>query len=313
MSISRRRFLRTAQALCAAPLLAAPAAWAASDARGNARRASARDLRVDDVAGLALVCGAGCNVVALGGPEGALLVDGGLAVNAPLLLRTVANHLKTPRIHTLVNTHWHPEQTGSNELAGKSGAVLVAHEVTRLALGQPNRSAVFEGHYGPLPETARPRQTTYNTGSLEFAGETVSYRYLPAAHTNGDLAVHFPRRNVLVAGGPVSASAWPVIDYLNGGFIHGFMRSYEILAEMVKPDTRIVAADGPVLTGADLLRHQAMYQELFRQFFVFFNKGFGPQDAIAAEPLKAHVAELGDPAKFLAAAYRSLQLASVPH
>lgn len=270
-------------------------------------------MRVEDVAGLALISGAGCNVVALGGPEGALLVDGGLALNAPLLLRTVADNLKTSRVHTLVNTHWHPEQTGSNELAGSAGAVLVAHEVTRLALGQPNRSAVFEGHYGPLPERGRPRQTTYNTGSIDFAGEAVNYRYLPAAHTNGDLAVHFPRRNVVVAGGPVSATAWPVIDYLNGGFIHGFVRSYEILAEMVKPDTRIVAADGPVLTGADLLRHQAIYQELFRQFFVFFNKGFGPQDVIAAEPLEAHVAELGDPARFLEAAYRSLQLATVPH
>ena len=56
-----------------------------------------------------------------------------------------------------------------------------------------------------------------------------------------------------------------------------------------------------------------MYWELFRQFFVFFNKGFGPQDVIAARPLQDYEAQFGDPAQFLEAAYRSVQLATIPH
>jgi cyclase len=313
MAINRRLFLRnSAQALAAASLLNGVSALA-GDKKKTIKKARARDITVKDVNGLALFGGAGCNVVGLSGPEGALLVDGGLAINSSVLLKAVFSNLKTKRVHTLIDTHWHPEHVGCNESVGTAGGTIIAHEVTRLFLGRSNHSALYEDVVEALPETARPTKTTYNTGSLEFAGEQVDYRYLPAAHTNGDLFVHFPKHNVIVAGGPVSAVRWPVMDYLNGAFMHGFVRSYEILAEVAKPDTVIVPADGPTLTGVDIVRHKDMYWALFKQFFANFNKGLGPQDVIAARPLKDHEAQFGDPAKFLEAAYRSVQMATIPH
>jgi glyoxylase-like metal-dependent hydrolase (beta-lactamase superfamily II) len=276
------------------------------------RSVSARDISVKDVSGLAVFAGSGCNVVGLAGPDGALLVDGGLAVNSAVLLKAVAENLKTRRVQTLINTHWHPEQTGSNEAVGKAGGTLISHEVSRLALGRKERSALYEGYYGPLPPKAIPTQTTYNTGTLMFAGEQVDYRYLPAAHTNGDLFIHFPKRNVIVAGGPVAADHWPVMDYLNGAFMHGFVRSYEILCDVAKGDTVIIPANGPTLTGADLVKQKDMYWALFKQFFINFNKGFGPNDIVDAHPLKDYEAQYGDPAQFLDYAYRSVQLATIP-
>ena len=313
MPISRRLFLRdAAQALSAASLLGAvPTLAVGKDPEAKSVRS--QDISVKDVSGLAVFAGGGCNVVALSGPDGALLVDGGLAANSAVLLKAMTDNLKTKRIQTLINTHWHPEQTGSNEAVGKAGGTLISHEVTRLALGRKEHSALFEGSYGPLPPKAIPTQTTYNLGSLMFADEQVDYRYLPAAHTNGDLFVHFPKHNVIAAGGPVSAERWPVMDYLNGAFMHGFVRSYEILAEVAKPDTIIVPANGPTLTGADIVKQKDMYWALFKQFFIFFNKGFGPQDVVEAHPLKDHEAEYGDPAQFLEYAYRSLQLATIPY
>ena len=56
-----------------------------------------------------------------------------------------------------------------------------------------------------------------------------------------------------------------------------------------------------------------MYWALFKTMFANFNKGFGPTDVIAARPLKDYEAQYGDPAQFLDAAYRSIQLATVPH
>jgi cyclase len=313
MPISRRLFLRSgAQALSAASLLrVVPGLAAAADKDHNS--VSAHDISVKDVSGLAVFAGSGCNVVGLAGPDGALLVDGGLAVNSAVLLKSVADSLKSRRVQTLINTHWHPEQTGSNEAVGKAGGTIISHEVSRLALARRERSALYEGYYGPLPAKAIPALTTYNTGTLMFAGEQVDYRYLPAAHTNGDLFVHFPKRNVIVAGGPVAADHWPVMDYLNGAFMHGFVRSYEILAEVAKSDTIIIPANGPTLTGADIVKQKDMYWALFKQFFIDFNKGFGPNDIIAAHPLKDYEAQYGDPAQFLDYAYRSLQLATIPH
>jgi cyclase len=262
--------------------------------------------------GLTLLQGAGCNVVTMPGPDGALLIDGGLAINSKALLKAVGEATGGTRVSTLINTHWHPEQTGCNVPVASQGGVIIAHEVTGLYEGRKAMSACYEGTYGPLPEKARATKTTRTSGSLEFAGQHVDYDYLPAAHTDGDLFVHFPEANVLVAGGPVSGSRWPVLDIHNGGWLGGLVRAYEKLAAMVKPDTRVVPAEGKLLTGADIVRYRDIYQKLFAQMFVYFNKGFGPSDAVTARPLKEYEDELKDASVFIAGAYRSLLQAYVP-
>jgi hypothetical protein len=119
------------------------------------------------------------------------------------------------------------------------------------------------------------------------------------------------------------------MDYLNGGFMHGFLRSYELMAGLVKPDTLVVPANGPVMTGADVVKMKDLYGDLFKQFFVLFNKGLGPKDVaefnagkefrgvvpiVADRPLKDSplLQQMGDPSQFLEFAYRSLQLATLP-
>lgn len=321
MTLSRRNFLQgSAQLLSTAALVSLPAVASAASTRAR--------IEVQDVNGLALLTGGGGNVVALPSAEGALLVDGGLAEHSSAVLKAVASATGSKRVATLINTHWHPEQTGSNEAVGKAGGTIISHEVTRLALARKNRSALYSGMYGALPPKALPTVTTYNTGTLEFAGEQVNYRYLPGAHTNGDLFVHFPKHNVIVAGGPVAGRSWPLIDWLNGGFYHGFLRSYEILSEVVKPDTIVIGAQGVPLTGRDIVRHKDVYWQLFKQLFILFNKGFGPEDVVefnkgkefvgvvpvvADRPLKGLIEEMGDPSLFLEYAYRSLQQATIPH
>ena len=308
-SLSRRRFLRTGLQTLGAMSLASAASSALA---ARTPRITLTELTPNGVGGLTLIQGAGCNVVAMAGKDGSLLVDGGLAQHSGALLRAVSQATGKRRVDTLINTHWHPEQTGSNERVGRAGGTIIAHEVTRLYLGRSAASATYEGSYGPLPESARPTRTTRDSGSLDFAGQPVEYGYLPAAHTNGDLYVYFPEANVLVAGGPVSAETWPLLDIRNGGWLGGLVRAHEKIADIVKPDTRIVPAHGRMLTGADIVRHRDMYQELFRQLFVYLNKGFGPLDVIAERPLQKHEEELGDASAFLNGAYRSLFLAYVP-
>ena len=340
MTLSRRHFLSgSAQLTFAAPLLAATAPLLDAPPAGIdysqiskpfvGKKVSAKDITQQDIGGLTVFAGSGCNVVGLQSPQGALLIDGGQAVNAALLLQTVHARLGTRRISTLLNTHWHPDQTGLNESAGKDGATIISHEVTKLAVGRKLRSPLFDGTIGPLSQAARPTKTTYDAGEFDFAGEQVQYRHLPGAHTGGDLYVYFPKRNVLVAGGPVTSDRWPVLDYLNGGFMHGFVRSYDMLSELVKPDTRVIPANGPVMTGADLVKMKDLYWQLFKQFFVLFNKGFGPVDVaqfnagkefkgvvpvVAERPLLGNplLQQLGDPSQFLEFAFRSTQLATLP-
>ena len=265
-----------------------------------------------DLGGLTLFQGAGCNVIAMRGDEGALMIDGGLAANADALLRAVRERTGNNRVHTLINTHWHPEQTGANEAVGRDGGVIIAHEKTRMYLSNAVTSVTFEGRFGPLPKVARPNKTTQSGGSLKFAGRQVDYGYLPAAHTDGDLYVHFPELNVLAAGGPVSGEKWPLLDYRNGAWLGGRVRAYERLAQLVRPDTRVAPAHGRVITGSDIVRHRDIYQKLFVDMIAYMNMGLGAEDVVERNPLKQHQAEFGDPSAFLNGAYRSMLIAYVP-
>jgi len=240
------------------------------------------------------------------------MIDGGLRANADALIRAVKDATGNNRIHTLINTHWHPEQTGANEAVGRDGGVIIAHENTKMFLSNTVGSVTFEGRRAPLPESARPNKTTRTDGSLTFAGQKIDYSYLPAAHTDGDLYVHFPGLNVLAVGGVISGEEWPIVDYVNGAWFGARVRAVERLAQLVKPDTRVVPTNGRVLTGTDVMRQRDIYQELFKTMIADMNKGFGPEDAAKQNALSKYSAEFGDASNFLYGAYRSMLIAYVP-
>jgi glyoxylase-like metal-dependent hydrolase (beta-lactamase superfamily II) len=266
-----------------------------------------------DLGGATLLQGAGCNVVALPGPDGALMIDGGLAANADAVLAAVRSATRASRIHTLINTHWHPEQTGANEAVGRSGGVIFAHEKTKAALSNTiYNSVAFTGRRTALPQAARPTKTTRGDGSMEFAGQKVDYGYMPAAHTDSDLFIHLPQMNLLVVGGVVSAEEWPLLDYRNGAWLGGRVRALEHLADLVKPDTRVVPANGRVMTGREIVRHRDMYQKLFTTMIGYLNMGLGPEDAAKRNPLKEYQPEFGDPSAFTYGALKSMMIAYVP-
>jgi cyclase len=308
---SRRRFLRAGvQALHIAGAASLGGAVMRGYAVGTAQ--TSPQISATDLAGLNLFQGAGCNVVAMRGEDGALMIDGGLAANADALLRAVKEKTGNSRVHTLINTHWHPEQVGANEAVGRDGGIIIAHEKTRMYLSNTVTSVTFEGKFGPLPQVARPNKPTHTGGSLKFAGQQVDYAYLPAAHTDGDLYVHFPEMNVLVGGGVVSGEQWPILDHRNGAWLGGRVRAFERLAQLVRPDTRVVPANGRLITGSDIVRHRDIYQELFRTMIAYMNQGMGPEDAAKRNPLKQYESELGDASVFLYGAYRSMLIAYVP-
>ncbi len=134
----------------------------------------------------------------------------------------------------------------------------------------------------------------------------------PAAHTNGDLYVHFPERDVLVAGGPVCSDRWPVLDWRNGAWLGGLVKGYERLVAVSRPGTRIVPASGAPLDHAALVELQELVADFHVRMVGFQNKGMDIGDILAARPLRAHEDRFGDPAAFIDGAFRSLNLAYSP-
>jgi len=255
---------------------------------------------------LAVFSGAGANCVAIQGPEGVFLIDGGLEERSGDLVKAVLQETRARRIETLVNTHWHPEQTGSNERLAKSGTKIVAHENTKLWLGYPQREPGRPGTWGPLPSKARPSQTLYSTGRMTFGDEDIELGYVLQAHTDGDIYAFLRKSNVLVAGGIVSNEGWPVIDYETGGWRGGLVEGQKTLLSLCDDHTVIVPANGPDLTKAELAEQQTMYATIFDRLGKLLRKGLGPDEVVAAEPTKEFNARWGDPRQFVDLAFKSL-------
>jgi len=297
----RRGFLKATLGGAAAMSLAQ---WAPTGALAREKPASLTATRLADR--VTLISGAGANVVAVSGKDEALLVDGGLERHSRDLLKRALQETGAKRVTTLINTHWHPEQTGSNERLGRTGARIIAHENTKLWLGYPNPVPLTESTYGPLPPRALPNDTTYDKGSLDLAGNAVEYGYLLQAHTDGDLYVKLPGANVLVAGGVVSSDGWPIIDYKTGGWIGGLVNGQRALLQVTDAETRIVPANGPVIDRAELEAQSKMYATIQDRLQKLLRKGLGPDEVLATHPTQDFKPEWGDPTNFVLLAFKSL-------
>jgi glyoxylase-like metal-dependent hydrolase (beta-lactamase superfamily II) len=296
----RRSFIRTVVAGAAVaslarlrPALAAPGGAPAQQLSDN----------------LWLFVSGGANVVACRDAAGVALVDGGPESGSRELRRQVGEVTGAGKVHTLFNTHWHPDQTGSNLRLGNEGAKIIAHENTRLWLTYANPVPPQNALYGPLPPKARPTETFfYDFKETQFGAEPVKYGYLMQAHTDGDIYVQFRKSNVLVTGGPVAAPAagWPVIDVKSGGWIVGLIDGIRSLAALADDQTRIVPANGPLLSRADLLAQQQMYATISGRMQKMMRQGLGADEVVAKNPAAEYEARWGDSKAFVGMACRSL-------
>jgi len=297
---TRRQILKSAIGGAAGIVLGAPVlrlTASAAQAVPTATQQLSDDLFVISLPGEA-------NVVAQTGADGVLLVDGASAKGSDALMKIVAGLPGGGPVQTIFNTHWHPEQTGSNEFVGKAGKAIIAQENTRLWLTTDVTWSWNGQRFKRLPKIAQPNKTFYTTGKLDSG---IQYGYIPdAAHTDGDLYVHFPKQNVLVVGDVVSGQGWPVVDWQTGGWIGGIVGGLQRLQTLANEETRIVPGRGPVLRLADIKAQSAMYGTIYDRLSQMMNKGRGPTEAVAAQPTKEFDAQMGNGDEFVRRSFESL-------
>jgi glyoxylase-like metal-dependent hydrolase (beta-lactamase superfamily II) len=259
---------------------------------------------------LFLLTGAGANVVARTGSDGVVLVDGGLAEHSDDLLRAVADLPGAKPVRTLFNTHWHPEQTGSNATLGRAGATIIAHENSRLWLSTDITRPWENRTFRPMPKEGLPNKTFYGSepkgNSLTVDGERIDCGYLLQAHTDGDIYVFFPKPNVLVIGDVISGDRWPFVDWWTGGWINGIVSGLDTLLKVANEQTRVVPAQGPVLNRADLEGQRKMFGAIADRLRTALFGGKNLDDVLAAQPTKEYNSRMGDPRQFLTLAFQSM-------
>lgn len=271
----------------------------------RAQTASVESLDLGD--GLYVLTLGGTNVLAIVGGGETALIDGTTAELGGSLLGAVAALPGAGPLTTLVNTHWHPEQTGSNPAIARAGASIVSQVNTRLWLTTDVTWPWNGETVQPLPEQAQPSRTFYDETELTLGGRMARCAHLrDCPHTDGDLYVYLPDANVLAVGDAVYGAGWPSIDWWTGGWIGGLVGAIETLIGVADADTRIVPARGPVLSRDGLVAQYEMYGTIWERLTKTLYSGGGPGEALAAEPTKEFDAVMGPSAAFVDRAFRSL-------
>src|SRR5262245_16420957 len=110
---------------------------------------------------LSLVDAGGSNVLALSTGDGLLLVDTGAPAGRSQLMTQLGTLSGSGRVQTVFNTHYHLDQTGSNEVFAAAGAKIIAHVNTKLWMSTDYFVPAEERYEKARPVAARPTETFY--------------------------------------------------------------------------------------------------------------------------------------------------------
>jgi glyoxylase-like metal-dependent hydrolase (beta-lactamase superfamily II) len=255
---------------------------------------------------LSLVTSGRSNVLALSTADGLVVVDSGAPEFTEPLMTSLRRVLPGGRVRTAFNTHWHPENTGGNEVLRQGGATIWAHANTRLWMATPTWMPHEDRYRQPRPEGARPTETFYAEGSMNAGGERIDYGHLIEAHTSGDIYVFFRESNVLAVGDVASPALDPAFDYFTGAWIGGRVDALSRLLTLSDDRTRIVPGVGPVMHRADLQVERDMMGLIYDRTVDRVRQGDSAEDMLAAGVLDGLDRSFSDPRTFLDDVHKGL-------
>jgi len=257
---------------------------------------------------LHLISGGGGNVLLVSSGEGLVLVNGGSTEQSNEVLKAVAAQARGKRLTTLLNTDWCADHTGSNEAIGAISAAIIAHENTKQYLANDQFVEWQKRTYKAKPKVALPTKTFLTKGSLTAGSERLDYGHLGQAHTDGDIFVHMPASNVLVAGDVLTVGKYPIADYTTGGWLGGLLTATKTLLDLTNAETKVIPGTGPVQTRASLQAQFDMLTTLRERFAKMMRQGMSANDMLAAGVTKEFDEKWGDPKLFVQVSYRGLWL-----
>ncbi|MCB9913892.1 MAG: MBL fold metallo-hydrolase [Planctomycetes bacterium] len=220
---------------------------------------SSREAVVHHVGGrVSYIENRGGNIGVLATEAGALVVDAQFAEVAQEN-EAVVRELAPAGPIWLVNTHWHPDHTGGNEVFAASAQIVAQTNVRRRLAGD----ATIGGRVREdAPAAALPTITYPNGVKLYFGGEEVRLVHVPHAHTDGDTVVHFVESNVIHMGDVWFQRGYPFIDLDSGGSVQGTVDGVEAVLGWAPPGARFITGHGEAGTAEDLREYLAMIREV---------------------------------------------------
>jgi len=209
-----------------------------------------------------MLTGEGGNIGVSVGDDGVAIVDDQYAPLADKI-RAALKGLSDKPLRFVINTHYHFDHAGGNEMFGRD-ATIVAHDNVRkrLAQGGPmgNGGAIrFDSQ--PAPAVALPVITFDRNLSIHMNGEDIRALHYSSGHTDGDSIVFFTKSNVVHMGDNFVTYGFPFVDLIGGGSVKGMIATCEQVIAQLPRDVKVIPGHGPLSTLDDVRKYVAMLKD----------------------------------------------------
>ena len=185
----------------------------------------------------------------------------------------------------MINTHWHFDHAGGNEVFARAGATVFATAATRKRLATEQYTEVFKMKTPASPPIALPTLTS-DEFELHVGSEVIAPGRGSPAHTDGDLIVHFTALDVIHTGDLFSNGFYPNIDASSLGWIGGMIAAADRILKLAGPKTRIIPGHGPHRHAGPAGRLPKDARHGPRPPGTLLDAGKTIQEAIAAKPTR---------------------------
>lgn len=248
------------------------------------------------------------NVVALVGPDGALLVGMPSADSTDRVSGELAKRTKSP-IRYLVIAPGNSAQSEGDAGWGRRGAFVAMQEKALERIG-----GHVMGPPKPLPEELvklgvdRPKMSFSEVMSFDLNGDAVHIVRQTPGYSDADALVHFHVANVIYFGEVYPGDGYPAIDAEHGGNLDGLVK---MLDGWTDPRRHVVPARGEVTNGTGLKAFLDMIAAVRKRVQHSIDAGETESQAIAGHPTAELDAKWGHgrvtPDAFVQEVYRALK------
>lgn len=248
------------------------------------------------------------NVVALVGPDGAVLVGTPSADSTERISSELANRTKSS-VRYVVIAPGDPAQSEGDAGWGRRGAFVAMQEKALERIG-----GHVMGPPKPLPEefvkmgVDRPRISFSEVMSFDLNGEAVHIVRQTPGSSDADALVHFHLANVIYFGEVFPGVEYPMIDAEHGGSLDGIVK---MLDGWTDARRHLVPARGEVTNGTGLKAFLDMIATVRKRVQHSVDEGKTETQVIAEHPTAQFDAKWGHgrvtPDAFVQEVYRSLK------